>query len=153
LPQRGGNLSINDAVFLALDDEACRAKKIIEQMQIRTQRVELREYAKKHLKGKTFQIASDKAILNTRGIKEIINQPHKFEADKNMILLDFENVCKSAVKKLKPVQNAQKGDLVKWFHYYEIELKGQPSWIVVKELDNGEKYIYSIVYAIKSKSD
>lgn len=27
----GGNLSINDAVFLALDDEACRAKKLIEE--------------------------------------------------------------------------------------------------------------------------
>jgi SPP1 gp7 family putative phage head morphogenesis protein len=141
------------AAFLALDDEACRAKKIIEQMEIRKQRVELRVYAKKNLKGKTFQIASDKAVLNTRGIKEIINQPHKFEAEKNMLLLDFEKVCKSAVKNIKPVKNTKEGDLVKYFHYYEIELKGQPSWIVVREMDKGEMNIYSIVDSLKAKSD
>lgn len=149
----GSNLSISDPVFLTLDDEACRAKKIIEQLEIRTQRVELRKYAKKNLKGKTFQIASDKAILNARGIKEIINQPHKFEADKNMLLLDFENVCKSATKKIEPIRNTKAGEIVKYFHYYEIELKGQPSWIVVREMDNGEMNIYSIVDSLKAKSD
>jgi hypothetical protein len=57
------------------------------------------------------------------------------------------------IKKHHLQQNAKKGDLVKWFHYYEIEFKGQPSWIVVKELDNVEKHIYSIVDATKYKSD
>lgn len=41
------------------------------------------------------------------------------------------------------------GGLVKRFHYYEIVLNGEPSWIVVREMINGERQIYTIVDSLK----
>lgn len=79
--------------------------------------------------------------ITGRGIKEWLNQPHEHYAQKNELLLDINNVMKKA--KYLGYGNDKHDPSVK-AHLFEIEIVGDKSWIIVRELNPSRCEIYSI---------
>lgn len=103
-------------------------------------RDEIFEYAKKnmkHIEIKHPQI-NEPIKLYTKSIKEWLNQPHKYYFDKNEMLLNIENV----LSKSKYVGVSNYKDRIS--HIFEVELRGEKSWILVNYKKERGYAIYSI---------
>jgi len=139
-------------IVLQNEGERCKAYQLIKQEARKVQRKKIKAWAKENLQGKTFDINGEKAELNGVGIKEIINQPHKHYEEKNAVLYDFENICKSA-KKTNSMPSSHNDDFIKHVDAYKIDINNEPSWILVKEFKDGKRLIYSIVDRLKKQND
>ena len=114
----------------------------VDLVRLRRRRKEIKQEAKT-LAGRTFSnrtFDNPISITNT-DIKEWLNQPHKHIEAKNELLLEIGEV----------VQNAEylgagpdKHILDVTAHFFEIEIKTEKSWIVVREHPDGECHIHSI---------
>jgi len=103
-------------------------------------RDEIFEYAKKNMKNieiKHPQL-NEPIKLYTKSIKEWLNQPHKYYFDKNEMLLNIKNV----LSKSKYVGVSNYKDRIS--HIFEVELKGEKSWILVNYKKERGYAIYSI---------
>lgn len=80
--------------------------------------------------------------MTTTGIKEFLNQPHKHYEDKNKLIKKIDKILEKSTYmgwtdyKLKPgiIKN----------HIFEITLKGDKAWLIVRESSNGDMNFYSI---------
>lgn len=79
--------------------------------------------------------------ISGRGIKEWLNQPHKFYEAKNEMLLSIKEVLKEA-KYLG--YGPDKHDLSVKAHLFEVKLRGEKSWIVVREFSPNKVEVHSI---------
>lgn len=111
----------------------------------------LLEWGKNKLRGKVYNASKHSATMSGRNIKEWLNQPHKNYAYKNRLLLELEDVLQEATF-IKTVENKTGGDFARQFHYYRVTLQGEPSYIVLRELENGQVEVYSMVDKIKESS-
>ena len=103
-------------------------------------RDEIFEYAKKNMKNieiKHPQL-NEPIKLYTKSIKEWLNQPHKYYFDKNEMLLNIKNV----LSKSKYVGVSNYKDRIS--HIFEVELKGEKSWIIVGDDKIKGVFIHSI---------
>jgi hypothetical protein len=103
-------------------------------------RDEIFEYAKKNMKNieiKHPQL-NEPIKLYTKSIKEWLNQPHKYYFDKNEMLINIKNV----LSKSKYVGVSNYKDRIS--HIFEVELKGEKSWILVNYKKERGYAIYSI---------
>jgi hypothetical protein len=103
-------------------------------------RDEIFEYAKKNMKNieiKHPQL-NEPIKLYTKSIKEWLNQPHKYYFDKNEMLLNIKNV----LSKSKYVGVSNYKDRIS--HIFEVELRGEKSWILVNYKKERGYAIYSI---------
>ncbi len=82
-----------------------------------------------------------RASLSKNAVKEFLNQPHKHYGEKNELLLDIKRVFKSAL--YLGVNIAYNKSGVKYSHIFSIEVAGDPSWLVVREYDDGVCCLYS----------
>ncbi|MEG2023535.1 MAG: hypothetical protein RRZ83_05385 [Alistipes sp.] len=73
--------------------------------------------------------------------KEWLNQPHKHQYIKNELLLDLDELMKSAVYVGKGVD---KHDFSINAHLFEVDIMGEKSWIIAREMVKGKISIYSI---------
>lgn len=120
--------------------------------EVKQQRSEVREWAKENLIGKTAHVPGMGAPVSftSTGIKEALNQPHKHILEKNEAVRDIERLLKKA--KLVLTRDDDKGNqMVKRYHYYQIEIANEPSFAVIRELTTGELVFYSIVEKLKGK--
>lgn len=76
-------------------------------------------------------------------IKEWTNQPHKHFKEKNRMLLDIKKVMKNA-KYLGAVGNHKGVPGLEQSHIFQVLLKDEPSWIIVREYAWGEFTLHSI---------
>jgi len=89
-----------------------------------------------------------KIEFNCRGIDEALNQPHKHKAEKNNSILNIINlITNSEYKGSAP--DIKDNPMVKCYHYFEIEINNEPSFIVVRELMTNSCIFYSIVDKIR----
>ena len=86
--------------------------------------------------------------ISQRNIKEWINQPHKFYREKNELLLKLPEVFRKAKYIGETIDPKIRPGVAK-SHIFEIELCGEPSYIVVHEMTWHEYHIYSISQHIK----
>ncbi|WP_157600916.1 hypothetical protein [Persicobacter sp. CCB-QB2] len=114
---------------------------------MRLERKLMLEWAKGELKG-TYQVGGSPAVLHTSGIKEILNQPHRDYALKNRILFALEEVLENA-EFVRTDPNTKANPLISQFHYYKIQVNQQDSFLVLRELANGERQIYSVVESLQ----
>ena len=119
---------------------------------IKRQRAEIREWAKENLIGKQMSVPGlDMPIsFTSTGIKEALNQPHKYLLEKN----EAVRYIKSLLEKGNYVRfdpDVKDNQMVKGYHYYKIEINNEPSYVVIRELKTGELMFYSIVEKIKKK--
>lgn len=86
--------------------------------------------------------------ISQKKIKEWLNQPHKFYREKNELLLDLPEVFKKAKYKGETIDPKVRPGVAK-SHIFEIELCGEPSYIIVHEMTWHEYQIHSISDRIK----
>lgn len=84
----------------------------------------------------------DKIVVTKKSIKEWLNQPHAHYAVKNEMLLMIDEVIRQS-KYIGGI-NDKHDPLVK-AHLFEVEINGQKSWILVRELQDGRFLLYSIL--------
>lgn len=101
---------------------------------------ELRSWAKENLAKKTvYNDELGKDIKFTiSGIKEYLNQPHKYYFEKNQMIKDIQSVLK----------NSEYKGFTKYMgrisHIFEIKIKDDKSWIIANEREDGKVTFYSI---------
>ena len=106
---------------------------------------QLREYAKQNIVG--TEVAHDKLekVINftNTGIKEFLNQPHKYYENKNDLIKDIHSVIKNSEYKGKTDYHKNNKGIL-YSHIFEIKLNGEKSWIIARESTNGDINFYSI---------
>lgn len=116
---------------------------------IKRQRAEVREWAKENLVGKTAYAPGlgTPVSFTSTGIKEALNQPHKYLIEKNDAVRDIVRLLGSSrYVKTDPDVKGRNFN----YHYYEIEVAGEPSFVVVREnTDNKLIDFYSIVEKLR----
>ena len=101
---------------------------------------ELRDWAKKNLAQKSvYHDDFGKDILFTvTGIKEYLNQPHRYYFEKNQMIKDIQNILK----------NSDYKGITRYMgrtsHIFEIEIKGDKNWCIANERADGKVTFYSI---------
>jgi SPP1 gp7 family putative phage head morphogenesis protein len=130
-------------------DEKCKVaaelqKQILQKDDFKTRRKELQDKAKIELKNvEAKHNKLDKPIAFTnKGIKEYLNQPHKYYAEKNELILDMPNVIKAST--YKGFGDNIKQDNIAKVHVFETEINGDKSYLIVRENTDGVLQFYSI---------
>lgn len=120
--------------------------------EIKQQRGEIRQWAKENLAGKTASAPGLGAPVSftTTGIKETLNQPHKYILEKNEAVRDIAGLLNTA-EYIRFDPDIKNNQMVKGYHYFQILIKGEPSYVVIRELATGELVFYSIVEKLKGK--
>ena len=124
----------------------------IQAIDIKQARKEVQEWAKKEVVGKSFlNKEMGKAIeITSTGIKEALNQPHKFIREKNEAIRDIQRIIRES--HLVLYRPDDKGNqMVAGYHYLEFELAGEKSYIVIRETKDGRLMFYSVVDKIKGR--
>lgn len=129
------------------DNELCQACGIIKEMKAAKEkhgirRKEIQKEAAK-LKDTAFSNAGFKKEIRVtgRGIKEWLNQPHKYYSEKNEALLHIRKLLHNA-EYLGHGTDKHDPDVI--VHVFETEIGKEKSWIIVREFDNGEVNLHSI---------
>lgn len=128
-------------------NELCAACKVIREMQrrkeeLKKQRTEIRgrvQYLKKRtLRNRQF---GKEISVSGSNIKEWLNQPHKWIAEKNRMLLNIEQVMAEASYL---GYGPDKHDSGITMHLFETMIHEEKSWIIVRELVDGAVKLHSI---------
>lgn len=88
--------------------------------------------------------------FTSTGIKEALNQPHKALWAKNEAVRDIVELLRKGTY-IKYAPDEKENAMVKGYHYIEIQIEGEPSYAIIRELRNGDLVFYSIVEKIKKK--
>lgn len=98
-----------------------------------------------------IEALKDKEISFTnKGLKEVINQPHKHKFEKNMALYNaVDLIQKAEYVRADPNIKLNEKPQILLYHYLKIMIKKEYSWIVLEEKKNGEVVLFSIVDRIK----
>lgn len=104
---------------------------------------ELRELARQTLPGQTFTAPNfeGQMRISNGGIKEWINQPHVHYMEKNEMLLRLQDVLDGSTYKGPGVDRHNTSIPI---HLFEVKIKGDPSWIVAREIRGEGILVYSI---------
>lgn len=139
------------------DNELCKACRIVQEVaaskgRLQEQRKAMRQWAKENLVGKTVLVQGiqNPVEFTSNGIKEALNQPHKYMRAKNGALADIVELLKEGVHVLERPDD--KGNaMVAKYHYIRIRIAGEDSFAVIRELKDGRCQFYSIVERLKRK--
>lgn len=129
------------------DNELCAACKVIREMKKHNEELKLRrkdiQKEAAALKPEAFQNPGfNKEIhITGKGIKEWLNQPHKYHAEKNEMLLHIKKVIREA-EYLGHGTDKHDAEIVA--HLFETVVGKEKSWIIVREYSNGEVNLHSI---------
>lgn len=109
---------------------------------VRARRSELRELAKPLIETPLTNPGFGKPVkLTNTNIKEWLNQPFIHYEEKNELILDIHKVFRESEYKGWGI-NYRNPELK--VHVFETTIKGDKAWIIVKESETGEYYLYSI---------
>lgn len=116
---------------------------------LKIQRSEIRQWAKENIIGKTVSHPSieKKILFTSTGIKEALNQPHKFIVEKNDAIRDIKKLIKNA--EFVKTDKDSKGREIE-YHYLKTTINGESSFIVIKN-ESGNTAFHSIVEKIKER--
>lgn len=141
------------------DNEVCRACRLLQEMRagkerLQEQRKAVRQWAKENLVGKTVLVQGiqNPVEFTSNGIKEALNQPHKFVRAKNEAVYNLINLLKDAEHVLE--RPDEKGNpMVMKYHYLRIRIADEDSFAVIRELVDGRCQFYSIVEKLKKRKE
>lgn len=121
------------------DNELCKACQILNELR-RTSASETRRWAQKNIQAKTISHPdmTEKIQISGGGIKEFTNQPHKHFFEKNKLIKDIFSVVEKSEYKGVTYYKGRKS------HIFEIEIKGDKTWIIANEYQGRGIFLYSI---------
>ena len=113
--------------------------------EIRQRRKEIRNKAKTLLIGQVLShpYFPHDIYINVSGIKEWLNQPHKYYAEKNEALLNLPELLSKA-EYLDSVVDPKGRDYVVASHLFKTKIAEDDSWIIVNETIWNEFLIHSV---------
>lgn len=119
---------------------------------VKQQRQEIRDWAKLNLLDKTANVPelNREVSFTSTGIKEALNQPHKYLLEKNEAVRDIVELLENGTY-IKYAPDEKDNAMVKGYHYIEILIEDKPSYAIIRELRSGDLVFYSIVEKIKKK--
>ena len=125
------------------DNELCSACRIIREMRKADARAARK--AARPLQGTKIgnQAFPHEIQVSGNSIKEWTNQPHKHFKEKNRMLLDIGRVMEGSKYKGAVANHKNVPGLLR-SHLFEIALKGESSWIIVREYAWGDFILHSI---------
>lgn len=152
-PYSGGSIKLAKVP----DNELCQACKVVREMKknnirLQEQRNEIRSWAKDNIIGKTVLVHGIKnpVEFTVSGIKEALNQPHKYIRAKNEAIYNLIDLLKDAEYLME--RPDEKGNpMVLKYHYLRIKISEHDSYAVVRELIDGRCQFYSIVERLKKQ--
>ena len=153
-PARSGELFSRDHPYFTSaypGAEKAVAKKM-QTIDVKQARKEVQEWAKREVVGKSFlnqEIGKEIEVTST-GIKEALNQPHKYIREKNEAIKDIARIIKEAFH-AKYCKDEKNNPMVIGYHYLGFTISGEMSYLVVRELKGGKLVLYSIVDKIKER--
>lgn len=149
---QNGYEGAKEAVREFIDGQTLSAGSTTFKEEIKRQRTEIREWAKRDLVGKTAYVPGLGAPVSftSTGIKEALNQPHKHILEKNEAVRNIVRLLETAGY-VRTDPDIKENRMVKAYHYYQIEIANEPSFVVIRELSTGELVFYSIVEKLKGK--
>ena len=153
-PARSGELFSRDHPYFTSaypGAEKAVAKKM-QTIDVKQARKEVQEWAKREVVGKSFlnqEIGKEIEVTST-GIKEALNQPHKYIREKNEAIKDIARIIKEAFH-AKYCKDEKNNPMVIGYHYLGFTISGEKSYLVVRELKGGKLVLYSIVDKIKER--
>lgn len=105
---------------------------------------DLQNQAIKNLKNKSIDTKEIKNItFSVRGIKETMNQNHDHYEEKNWLIPHIDKVIKNAVF-LGRIPDKNNNQMVKSIIVFKTEIKNRPSYILIREMKDGRRIMYSI---------
>lgn len=114
----------------------------VDLVRLRQRRKEIKQEAKTLLTQQFSNTNFNKQItISKTGIKEWLNQPHKFVETKNEMLLDIADIMQHS-KYLGSGVDKHNDSVIA--HIFEVTIENENSWIIVREYYNGECHIHSI---------
>lgn len=114
----------------------------VDLVRLRRRRKEIKQEAKTLLTQQFSNTNFNKQItISKTGIKEWLNQPHKFVETKNEMLLDIADIMQHS-KYLGSGVDKHNDSVIA--HIFEVTIENENSWIIVREYYNGECHIHSI---------
>jgi hypothetical protein len=142
---------LNNAISFSTEPIVFEDAKTSITYNLKEQRKTIREWAKINLVGKELFLPKTgmNVTFTLNGIKEAINQPHKFILKKNEFIKEIETALQNA-EYIKS-ETDRTGELNFIFHYFRTSLNEEDSFIVLKEIrKEGKIVFYSIVDKIKN---
>lgn len=137
------------------DNELCAACMVVREMvkakeNLQEERKAIREWAKENLAGKTTVVngVSAPVEFTMNGIKETLNQPHKRVFAKNRALQDIVALLKEGTY-IKECPEEKGNPMIRRYHYIRIEIAGEASYAIIRELTDGRAQFYSIVEKLR----
>ena len=106
---------------------------------------EIKKEARRSLQGTTLTHPEfkDGIKISRRSIDEWTNQPHIHYAEKNRLILSIDEILREA-KYLGKKDDISTKPGTKFVHIFEVEIKNDKSWILIKEYQDGNTILYSI---------
>ncbi len=95
------------------------------------------------------ELQNKEIIFTNKGIKEALNQPHKYKLQKNEFINDEIIEAIKNAKYVDSILDAK--NRFKQFHYLKIEINNEASWIILREKNTGEIDFYTIVDFLKKE--
>ncbi len=92
---------------------------------------------------KEVKIGKIKINFTKRGIKKAISKYHKFELEKNQALFNIVDLIKKS-EYVKSADENKENHMVKQYHYFQVKIKNENSYIVIREIMDGFCYFYCI---------
>lgn len=153
-PARSGELFSRDHPYFtsAYPGAEKAVEKKMQTIDVKQARKEVQEWAKREVVGKSFlnqEIGKEIEVTST-GIKEALNQPHKYIREKNEAIRNIKQIIHEAHRVLYRPDDKGK-QMVVGYHYLEFELVGEKSYIVIRETKDGRLMFYSVVDKIKGR--
>lgn len=87
--------------------------------------------------------------ISRKGLKEAINQPHENYLAKNDFITNKLEKALETAKYVGAYPSGKNRPEIKQFHYFEVRIGGKPSYLVIREFDDGKHSFYSVVERIK----
>lgn len=118
---------------------------------IKTERKEIRDFARQNLIGKTtVKINEIKYPIEFtgKGIAEALNQPHKYLREKNAIIKYIKQMIKQG-EYVRFDKDIKGNIMIKGYHYIKIKINGEESFIVIREHSDKKATFYTITDKIK----
>ena len=114
---------------------------------IKEKKLAAKEWSRLNLVGNSFFSPIGVIDITMAGIKETINQPHRYQADKISALYHIEHLLGNSEFAKSSVD---KKDRPFVWHYLKIRIADSESFIVIREdVKSQRKCLYSIVDSIK----
>lgn len=82
-------------------------------------------------------------FFTTKGLKEALNQPHFAYNEKNYAVLNIVELIKGS-KYIGFKKDSKERAEINGFHYFEIQICGKNSYILIMERRTGENIFYTI---------